>query len=925
MDADSTSRRQAFIERLGFAPDDFQIKSFDGIDRGNHVVVAAPTGAGKTLVADYAVARALAGRRRIFYTTPIKALSNQKYHDLVAAHGRSSVGLLTGDNNVNGDAPVVVMTTEVLRNMLYAGNNLDRLQTVVLDEVHYLQDAYRGLVWEEIIINLPPPIRLVCLSATVSNADELAGWIETVRGPTTLVVEQERPVELTNLYMVGERSGSHLHVMKTLRGSQPNPKGHRYDPETRSRTRRSQGGDRRRPRRPRAPWRTPRRIDVVHELRRRDLLPVIYFIFSRAACDDAARAVAGTGMQLTSEDERRQIAKIVNEHLADLDPSDLEVLGFDLFLQGLEAGVAPHHAGMVPPMKEAVEACFVAGLVKVVFATETLALGINMPARTVVIEKLSKFSGETHEFLTPGQYTQLTGRAGRRGIDSHGQAVVLWSPYVSFDQVANLALSRRFVLTSSFRPTYNMAANLVRGHSPQRARQLLNLSFGQYRVDAGVVESEQQIEKLLQRRTKITNQLERDFGPIEHLRAASITATSADRDEQAISFALAHFKPGDVIDLGPGQDPRMVAVLSVAFRKRGRIRVSVVDRSGQSFEVVPSELLAAPVAVGQVELPEPYLPNSVSFAYEVSQSLARTRVAGGSKSRSRRRSRDKQNRGGPSAPDEEALSIGLQSRDELPAGAVKGLKRLNRIESELARIREVTAAKAESLAAQFDRVIELMTERGHLEDWSLTPSGQRMARLYHECDLLVVEAMEAGMFDGLNPAEIAGLASVFVYEERRSNGPAGQPWYPSADLRRRFRRIQAMHLDLNQTEQEHRLPLTRAPDAGFVAVAHGWAAGGSLDDVLADEEFTAGDFVRTTKQLIDLLRQLGQLAVDRRTARQARAAADAVNRDLVAASSKLLDGDEQSGRGDGSGDEAGSGDRRGSAAGRSESDDDSQG
>ncbi len=221
--------RQAFIDRLGFAPDAFQLDAFDGIDDHRHVIVAAPTGAGKTLVADYAIARVLDAGGRVFYTTPIKALSNQKFFDLGEQFGRDRVGLLTGDNSINADAPVVVMTTEVLRNMLYAGNDLDALSSVILDEVHYLQDAYRGPVWEEVIIHLPRRIRLICLSATVSNADELAAWIETVRGEIRLVVETERPVELTNLYMVGERSGSHTHLMRTIKGSEPNPKGFRYD------------------------------------------------------------------------------------------------------------------------------------------------------------------------------------------------------------------------------------------------------------------------------------------------------------------------------------------------------------------------------------------------------------------------------------------------------------------------------------------------------------------------------------------------------------------------------------------------------------------------------------------------------------------------------------------------------------------------
>ncbi len=870
--------RSGFVDSHGFEPDEFQHRAFDAVDDGRNVIVAAPTGAGKTLVAEYAVAVALAKDRRLFYTTPIKALSNQKYHDLVKVHGRDEVGLLTGDNNINGDAPIVVMTTEVLRNMLYAGNTLDRLTAVVLDEVHYLQDAYRGPVWEEVIIHLPRAIQLVCLSATVSNADELAEWIETVRGPTSLVVETQRPVELTNLYLVGERAGNHLHLMKTIQGRRRNPKGDRYDHDPRrsdgSRGRGRGDGRQRGRGKPKRRWRTPDRADVVAELDRKNLLPAIHFIFSRAGCDDAARAVLASGLRLTSAAERARIREVVSEHVRVLDPSDLAILEYDRFRQGLEAGVAAHHAGMVPPFKEAVERCFVEGLIKVVFATETLALGINMPARTVVLEKLSKFTGEHHEFLTPAQYTQLTGRAGRRGIDTHGQAVVLWSPYVRFEQVADLALSRQFVLTSSFRPTYNMAANLVRRYSPERARQLLNLSFAQFRTDAGVVRTEHRVERLIDRRGQLVGRLEREFGPIEELRAATHTTGSAgssgdEHDSQAIANGLLQVRPGDILEIEGSEVPRLVVALAVTSRKGGRVRLKAADRDGEVYELTPSDLDRAPKVAGQVELPEPYLPNSVSFVYEASQLLSRTRLAAKHKRRSL----------APSGSVVSAVDVSPELR--------RGLSRLDRIERDLARAKAGATSTADSLAGRFDRVIELLSRRGHIDGWELETSGQRLARLYHECDLLIVEALDDGLFDGLGPAEIVALASTLVYEERRSGGARLEPWYPSGELRRRFRQLQARHLDIVADEDELRLPHTRAPDPGFMAVAHGWAAGGGLDDVLADEDFTGGDFVRNAKQLIDLLRQLAILAGDPNTATSARQGAEAVHRDLVAASSNI--------------------------------------
>ena len=484
--------RDEFAATYAFGLDDFQIRALDALDAGRSVLVAAPTGSGKTVVAEYAVAKALAEGGKAFYTTPLKALSNQKFGDLARRHGPEKVGLLTGDNSINGDAPVVVMTTEVLRNMIYAASStLDGLRYVVLDEVHYLQDRYRGPVWEEVIIHSPHEVDLVCLSATVSNAEEFADWIQTVRGATTAVIEEKRPVTLNHLYMVGDRESDEHRLLPTFVDGKPNPEAMRLE------SRLAHQGDRWRSR-PRSRLHTPRRAEVIDRLWDEGMLPAIYFIFSRAACDDAVKQCLDGGLRLTTPEEAREIRAIAEARTDILSDADLAVLGYGRWLTALEAGVAAHHAGMVPPFKETVEACFSAGLVKAVFATETLALGINMPARSVVIEKLSKFTGERHEFLTPGEYTQLTGRAGRRGIDEVGYAVVLWSPYVPFEQVAGLASTRTYALKSSFRPTYNMAANLVRRYPPDEARHLLNLSFAQFTSDRDVVRLEAQLERSTQ-------------------------------------------------------------------------------------------------------------------------------------------------------------------------------------------------------------------------------------------------------------------------------------------------------------------------------------------------------------------------------------------------------------------------------------------
>ncbi len=524
--------RERFERSLPFDLDDFQLRALDALDEGASVVVAAPTGSGKTVVAEYAVERALAEGGKAFYTTPIKALSNQKYAELVTRHGSASVGLLTGDTALNERAPIVVMTTEVLRNMLYArAHALEGLRYVVLDEVHFLQDAYRGSVWEEVIINVAPEVDLVCLSATVSNADVLADWISSIRGTTKAVVHDVRPIELHQLHIVGDRADRSVHVLDVFVRGRPNPQGLRLDADAPAR---GATGSRNGIRRPV----TPRRTEVVDELRAMDLLPALYFIFSRAGCDEAVRQLLFAGFKLTLPAERERIAEIVARHMEPLTEADRRALDHDTFAAALDAGIAAHHAGMVPAFREAVETCFVEGLVKVVFATETLALGINMPARTVVIEKLSKFTGTGHTILTPAEYTQLTGRAGRRGIDDVGHAATLWNPFTRFEDVAELAAQRTFELRSAFRPTFNMAANLVRRTNRERAHDLLQRSFAQFQLDADLVRTHVRAERLRRDLDAARADAACDRGDIEAYRAQQQIGrhrAPADRIEEIIS------------------------------------------------------------------------------------------------------------------------------------------------------------------------------------------------------------------------------------------------------------------------------------------------------------------------------------------------------------------------------------------------------
>jgi ATP-dependent RNA helicase HelY len=939
--------RVGFEESLPFALDDFQVRAFDALDAGASVVVAAPTGSGKTLVAEYAIFRALHVGGKAFYTAPIKALSNQKFADLVARHGTDNVGLLTGDNAVNPDAPIVVMTTEVLRNMIYARSPaLNGLRYVVLDEVHYLQDSYRGPVWEEVIIHTPMDVDLVCLSATVSNAEELAAWVTSVRGHTEAIIHEIRPTELQHIYLVGNRDSGEVTILPTFVDGRPNQQAMRLDAEAHGASTAPRNNRRR-------PIVTPRRIEIVDALRHEDMLPAIYFIFSRAACDEAVNSCLYAGLRLTLPEERRAITAIVEERVQGLTDDDLKVLDYKRFLTALQNGFAAHHAGMVPTFKEVVEACFVEGLVKVVFATETLALGINMPARSVVIEKLTKFGGERHQFLTPGEYTQLTGRAGRRGIDPIGYAATLWTPFVPFEQVASLAAKRTYELRSSFRPTNNMTVNLVRRYQPLEAHHLLSLSFAQYRIDSDLVSANLRLDRLKRELGEARTQAACEHGDIRAFVTTKTVVRGPVAPEREIAAAMEQLKPGDVLapagvknpvrssikgnsngdaeadlpyeaSLGPddgtgGSRPGegWLLVLATA-RRRGRDSTLRATRpNGKVIALTPRDFRTVPNVVSTVRLPTPFNPNSRSFQDAATASLNKTiaRFTGPPPGTKKRGSDDADS---PSRPTRKGrpAPVGVEACPEFDLH-VKAFHRAQQLQREIERVGAHIDERRDSLGAQFDRVLQLLEGLGYLDGWSVTPFGDMLAGIFHESDLLVAECLRGAVFDGLSPAQLAGLVSTFVYEQRGGGARRGRTGAATQDKSRTFAaksrskenrsrggrrngdlpddfpsaltaRWWAMNDiadDLNEDETALGLPMSKPLDPGFVGMAQRWAGGRDLDDVLGDSEVTGGDFVRTTKILIDLLRQIGKVAPVPETAKAARQASDALFRGVVQVSS----------------------------------------
>lgn len=864
------SRIEEFASHFGFPLDDFQIRAIDVIDSGESVVVSAPTGSGKTVIGEYAISRTVGRGSRAFYTTPVKALSNQKFSDLCTVFGRDRVGLLTGDNVINPDADIVVMTTEVLRNMLYARSHaLTGLDLVVLDEVHFIQDAYRGPVWEEVIIHLPKEVVLVCLSATVSNAREVAEWMTEVRGPTRFVVEEHRPVELEVMIMIGDRAGQDV-LLPIFEGGGLNPRISRLtEPVSQRRS-----VNRTRSRRPLV---TPKRIDVISLLRDHDHLPAIYFIFSRQGCDQAADSAARELPTMTTPEQRRRIAEIVEDRIRGMDEDDLRVLGFDSFLQRLEKGIAAHHAGMVPPFKEVVERCFSEGLLGVVFATETLAVGINMPARSVVIDKLTKFTGEHHEFLSAAQFTQLTGRAGRRGLDDKGHAILLWTPFVTIEQMASLAASRSFRLTSSFRPTYNMAVNLVRSYPRDKARHLLNLSLAQFQSDRDVVKLESRLESKLREIRSLEAGLHTPFGtPLEYLELAtkSLESNSASVDGR-MDEALSNLRPGSVIHVTKGNYSGMATVLSTTKRARGW-KVTVLNSRRALLQLNSEDFISPPVAVTIVDLPQPFVPSRQDFQKKVVERASRAlRKEGVATKRAESDFRDRT----MTAHSSVVTDPDLKSR-------LIEARKMSKLQREVASVQNEVDRHSSSISRTFDRVLHVLETLEYVSAWSLTPKGEMLSRLFHESDLLISECIHAGILDDLDAPSLAGLVSVFVYEHR-SGDPPPEPWFPSKIVRSKWRSIEAMSSKLRRIELDQDLVPHRVPDPTYVSVAFAWAAGEGFADIIDEEELAGGDFVRNIKQVIDLLRQFSLVVPNEATRKNSAKACELLLRGVVEASSTV--------------------------------------
>jgi ATP-dependent RNA helicase HelY len=770
--------------------------------------------------------------------------------------------------------------------MLYErSSTLTGLLSVVMDEVHYLQDPYRGAVWEEVLIHLPPSVSVVALSATISNAEEFGDWIGTLRGDTRVVIEERRPVPLEHHYLVGSR----LHPMHVEQDGilLPNPyvvSLDQHELKTKTYYRRGSGlPQHQRISRPREGYRrvyVPRREEVVEVLEKEGMLPAIYFVFSRSGCEKSVRWLREAAVRLTTREEAATIRERAETRAAWVDEEDLVSLGFYDFLESLATGVASHHAGMLPLFKETVEELFQEGLVKVVFATETLSLGINMPAKSVVIEDLWKFQGERHELVTPGEYTQLTGRAGRRGIDALGHAVVIYQRQVPFERVAGLAATRTYDLASSFRPSYNMAVNLVRNYTPDQAHHLLNSSFAQFLADRGVVALERSRQQDLAalegyRKNMVCHlgDFEEYWGYLEkarQLRDEDRRARDQGRREE-VRESVARLRPGDVVRV-PRARRRGVAV--VVSSRDGKPTVLAQDR--QFFRLTGRDFEEPPQVLTRIPLPKSGSVRNPRFRRDVAARLVALDVRSGG---GRRR--------GQANPKVEREAARLEALAEAHpcrpcperAKHERWATRSSELRRRLGGVERRIRVRTETLARQFDRVLSVLLALGYVDGWSLSTKGRTLTRIYGEGDLLVGEALDAGLLDELQPSEVVALLSAVIYEGRERVPLSGE--MPTAETKERYDRLQRLWRKVRRTEDEHQVQLCRELEAGFATPIYHWAEGEALEEILAETEMAPGDFIRNCKQLVDLLRQIEEVAAPA-TAAQVRAGRGAILRGVVA-------------------------------------------
>jgi superfamily II RNA helicase len=872
-----------------FPLDGFQLEAIDALNQGHSVVVSAPTGSGKTLIGEYAIYRALAHGQRVFYTTPLKALSNQKLRDFRAQFGNDQVGLMTGDLTANREAPIVVMTTEIFRNMLYAeldgdDDPLEGVEAVVLDECHYMNDSQRGTVWEESIIHCPPSIQLVALSATVANAGQLTDWIEQVHGPTDLIVSNFRPVPLQ--FSFCSAKGLHPLLNEAGTGLHPNckvwraPKGHQRKGKT-----------------PKPPQpEAPSLGFVVAQLAERQMLPAIVFLFSRRGCDRAGRDLAKAS--LVNEAEAARLLQRV-EAFAENSPEAVRDGGH---ADALLRGVASHHAGVLPAWKELIEELFQEGLVKVVFATETLAAGINMPARTTVISALSKRTENGHRPLMASEFLQMAGRAGRRGLDVQGYVVTVQSRFEGVREAGQLATSPPDPLVSQFTPSYGMVLNLLQRYELPKAKELVERSFGRYLATLDLVDDQARISELRGQLEQIgetaTDVPWEDFEDYEKQRSRlreerrllRILQQQAEETlAHELTLALQFASPGTLVSLKAPQLRGGVspAVIVEKLEGPGQYPLLLCLTDENVWIVVPCHAVVcihAELSCLQVQnIPAPMLEHAGELRHgdQPSGGLA---LAVGSMARRHDMHTPQYDLAGE-VQEQSRLVHGLEEELEIhPAhrwGDRRQLKkqrrRMEELEEEIAERQRLLHHRANRHWETFLALIEILRHFGCLDELEPTEIGRTVAALRGDNELWLGLALMSGHFDELAPADLAAALEAISTEVSRPDLWSGFPPPPLAE--EALHDLRGLRRELLRLQEHHDVvvPVWWEPD--LMGVVKAWAEGESWSDLIANTSLDEGDVVRLMRRTVDLLAQLPYCpAISEELRRNGRRALQMINR-----------------------------------------------
>jgi ATP-dependent RNA helicase HelY len=875
---DALDLYRGFERRYAFPPDEFQVRAILAILEGSSVIVSAPTGAGKTLIAEFAIHEALRRKRRIAYTTPLKALSNQKYGDFCRQFGVAEVGILTGDVKVNPRASVLVMTTEILRNMFYTGT-LDGLAHVVLDECHYMGDEGRGTVWEEIIVNAPRDVTLVALSATVANVGEIADWISLVHRPIVPIVHPHRPVPLS--YLVADLAAE-LHPLEAVRAGRATLIGA------------DDGGDG--DRRGRFYARRVASVNaMIEELQERRWLPAIYFIFSRLGCERALDDVLGEGRPLLDRAQRREVEQAIREAVEENPVLGASPLNQTIF-EAMALGVGVHHAGILPSLKRLTEVLFERGLVRVVFATETMSLGIHMPARSVVLQGLTKRTDRGFRSLTHNELTQMAGRAGRRGIDPEGKCVIALDARDSVGDLLAVVDGPPEPIQSQFRLGYGSVALLLQTVRDEAAiRRIVESSFGQYqnlkqirRFEREVAEAREALAEA-QRYAAPCGDLSR-IGRYRTLRAEAEARRRAlgARSRPARARALEDVEPGRVVLLRQRGGSGLGLVLGTHRLRGNRMLVDTLLPHGSVVRTKPGNVKRVFWATPPLLLP-PAVRNLAAHHRGWGRDFRETLARDGSALMAK-------------LQDLDVATLVERERGDGPEGAMEAIechacpwsatprcdaawRELEKQQGRLEQRQGALDAIRNALWQEFGRVMEVLDVFDGVQRGELRPKGRLVAALRHDHELLVAECVARGVFDEAPPAEVAALASCLTEEARSGEeGPSRLFLKQRPRLRRRIREMEEAASAITAVQRRVGLLRPANVQTGFVAAVHRWVSGDDDWPRIVAEAFGGheGDLIRAMRRLIDILRQLAEAPeVPEPVAGAARAAARALDRGIV--------------------------------------------